>query len=485
MGIDLKINTFFTPLDANPNPPMQTEKEFWKAREHAARAGYLQYLTEKEYGNFKNLRRQSPALLSLCAVLREDGHKVGYFIPDSTEIDAQMTREIGNCNILLMNSMTANFNLAVEYAKRFRATNPRVLIGIGGHHAPYLPENSLIINGQKVFDFTVWGYSENAVTEIARKYKEHGLPESIFNVPQSSFVNSSGNIEQNPGTSFPNLAKIPLPANDLIPTDNLVAARVFTAYGCPFNCEMCNLGQHRSYSERPLQLFEEEIRFLRERKGVKYFYIGDPTLAANIKRFRHIVHILGKFPDIKWGGQTRLPIAQNPDFLEILKDSNCVHLELGIETFSQKLLDRIRKGTKSKTAEQTVYNLAKLKTDLNVETNWMFSVPGADESTIQFDTEKIRQLAQNGISVHLVPFVPFPGTPIYNHPEQFGIRIEAKDYSQYAFRNGVVFSQIGGLSREKLNQLYEVTLKTITGEIRKRLKTTTPEILSEISSEPF
>lgn len=468
MATGLKINTFFTPLDANPNEPFESERKFWQMREHVARSGYLGYLGENEYRNFPNLRRQSPALLSLCSILRADGHKVGYFIPDSDEIDLAMIREIVDCDILLMTSFTANFDLATQYAAYFRKINPEIFIGIGGHHAPYLPDSSLIIDGEKVFDFTVCGYAENSVRDIASGFDRSKKIENFCNVPQATFVDSRGKLQRSVGLNFPSLDRLPLPANDLIPTDRLMAARVFTAYGCPFSCQMCNLGQHISYSERPLELFEDEIRFLKEEKGVRYFYIGDPTLAANLKRFKQVVDILKKFPDIRWGGQTRLPIAQNSSFLAMLKDSNCVHIEVGIETFSQNILDKIRKGINSQSIEDIIYRLSGIKKDLDVETNFMFGAPGSDEGSIRFDIEKMRQFTAMGISVHLVPFVPFPGTPVFEHPEKFGTRIETDDFSRYAFRNGVIFSHTDGLSRDALNRLYENGLVILTNEMRKK-----------------
>lgn len=479
-----KINTFFTPLDANPNPPLESEKQFWQMREHVARSGYLSYLGRVEYRDFPNLRRQSPALLSLCSVLRDDGHKVGYFIPDNDEINPSVAGKIADCDILLMTSFTANFDLAVRYARYFKQINPRIFIGIGGHHAPYLPESSLVIDGERVFDFTVRGYAENGVRDIASGFDKSKNTEDFCNVPQTTFIDSRGKSQTNPRLNFPDLDKLPLPANDLIPTDHLVAARVFTAYGCPFNCQMCNLGQHASYSERPLKLFEEEVRFLKEEKGVRYFYIGDPTLAVNLKRFGQVVKILKKFPEIRWGGQTRLPIAQNPDFLAALRGSNCVHMEVGVETFSQKVLDKIRKRTHAQMTEDILYGLAKNCEGMDIEANFLFGSPGSDEESIRFDIEKMRQFASMGISIHLVPFVPFPGTPVFEHPERFGIKIEADDFSKYAFRNGVGFSHVDGLSRDALNQLYEDGVRTLTNEMRKKYG----EVLGKkggLSSEPF
>lgn len=454
-----KINTLFIPFSLKTKSPVREEIELWTIQRQVIRKKSFDYLSDEEYLKLGNSRLQHVGLLSLCSVLRNCGYQVNYFIPDEDQINDLFLEEVADCDMLLVSSFTYNFNQAIEYSKKVRELNHRVCIGIGGHHAPHLPEMSLRTEQGNLFTFTIKGYAENVIKKVPLAF-ENGNLRMLKDIPQLAYIDPEGGFHQNTIYDFPLLKNIPLPANDLIPVHDLIGARVFSAYGCPFMCKMCNLGQENSYSERPLELFEQEIDYLIHEKEVRYVYLGDPTLAANLERFKQIVDILNSYPLIKWGGQTRLPIAQNAEFRAILANSECVHLEVGIESLAQPLLNHIQKDINATSSEEILYRLKENK-KVYIETNWMFGMPGSNETTIRHDQEKMKQYIRDGMDTHVGMFVPFPGTPIFAHPEDFGIRIEDTNWDNFTFHGKPVFGQINGLNSEEIFGLYRQTMSEL------------------------
>jgi anaerobic magnesium-protoporphyrin IX monomethyl ester cyclase len=456
------INTLFTPITTTHKPPLRDELECWTFQERVARKKCFGYLSDQEYSRLWNSRYQYVGLLSLCQVLRQDGYDVNYFIPD--DIDDHLLAAIANCDLLLITSFTFNFNDAVTLTRQIREIRPDLLIGIGGHHAPYLPEESLRIDNGKLFNFTMKGYSENSIREVPKAYSRGGV-EAFAEISQIAYIDSRGTFIQNPKTHLPSLETIPLPANDLISHD-LTGTRVFSAYGCPHRCLMCCHGIEESYSERPLELFEAELRYLIEEKGVRYVYIGDPTLGANERRFKEIVEILNSFPQAKWGGQTRLSTARRDSFMKVIADSQCVHLELGVETLSQRLSNIIRKESNNAIAEDTIYGFKDRVPNVYLETNWMFGIPGANENDINIDKEKMKQFIRDGIDICLGVFVPFPGTPFFHDPEGHGIVIVDNNFDNYTMYGAPVFSQVNGLSQAELYETYIQIVRDLQDVLR-------------------
>jgi anaerobic magnesium-protoporphyrin IX monomethyl ester cyclase len=474
---------FIIPSGSHTKSPCQEELALWTIRRKIVRHQYFGYLSDQDYLQLGNSKFQHVGLLSLCAVFREHGYDVRYFTPEEETIDDLLLQKIAACDMLLVSSYTYNLNVSIVYTRRLKELNPKMLIGIGGYHAPHVPEATLRTDNGQLFDFTMSGYTEKAILRIPIAY-EHGGIEAFKRIPQIMYLDTEKGFQHNRNVDFPSLADLPLPANDLIPDFDLTAARVFSVYGCPFQCQMCNLGKQDSYSERPLSLFEQEIEYFVTEKRVKYIYVGDPTIGINLKRLKELVKIMNRFPTIKWGGQTRLSIAQQHEFRAILQDSECVHLEIGVETLSQKLLNTIRKDINAERSEDILYKLAENQ-KLHIQTNWIFGLPGADEKDILFDRAKILQLIHDGFDAGLSMCVPHPSSAMFDKPEQFGITIEETNWDEFPLYGKPVFSQIHGLTGAELFELYKETTMEMTKAFKKKYRDVLPETpVKDISLVP-
>jgi radical SAM superfamily enzyme YgiQ (UPF0313 family) len=114
-----------------------------------------------------------------------------------------------------------------------------------------------------------------------------------------------------------------------------------------------------------------------------------------------------------------------------MANSNCKEISFGAENATQKILDINRKGT-------NVTQIAKAckivkDTGINVLTYWLCGLPGETKQTYNKTINYIKNLFNKNLTDLAEYFicVPYPGTPIFNNPEQFKVKIQKEKDGSY------------------------------------------------------
>ncbi len=115
---------------------------------------------------------------------------------------------------------------------------------------------------------------------------------------------------------------------------------ILTTRGCPYKCDFCSVSD--IYGQRIKHIpIDNIVRYLKESKS-KYVtfqddnIVGDPVYAKEL--FRAITPL-----KIKWGSMGSLSIADDPELLQLAKESGCIYLLVGIESISEKRLKILQK----------------------------------------------------------------------------------------------------------------------------------------------
>ena len=127
-------------------------------------------------------------------------------------------------------------------------------------------------------------------------------------------------------------------------------ASISSSRGCPFHCSFCSIpraGKINRWRPRNIEDVVEEILFLNKRHGVYHFYFVDDnfiiTTNDSYNRAAHFAElILQKAPPIRFGFMCR-SAAIEKNLFHLLKNSGLSGVFLGIESFSQAVLDRYKK----------------------------------------------------------------------------------------------------------------------------------------------
>lgn len=242
-------------------------------------------------------------------------------------------------------------------------------------------------------------------------------------------------------------------------TDRITFSQLITGRGCMGRCAFCYEGgqEHTNLRVRNIDSCLEEIDYLVETYGVKYINIVDDTFILNRKRTEEFCNrMIDKYQgQIKWYCEARADIlSKNIDILPLLKQAGLVKIQLGGESGCQEILDAYKKGV---TIEQLEFVTQKIVEAGIPYVYANFIIGGAFETESTFDrtldfAKKLMHIAPGHVEVSSSVFTPTPGSPMYNNPDEYGLKIIDKRCIRGASCS-FVFAETEHLNQYKIWQL--------------------------------
>lgn len=241
--------------------------------------------------------------------------------------------------------------------------------------------------------------------------------------------------------------------------DRITFSQLITGRGCMGRCAFCYEGgkKHTNLRIRIIDSCLEEIDYLVETYGVKYINIVDDTFILNRKRTEEFCNrMIDKYQGrIKWYCEARADIlSKNIDILPLLKQAGLVKIQLGGESGCQEILDAYKKGV---TIEQLEFVTQKIVEAGIPYVYANFIIGGAFETESTFDrtlnfAKKLMRIAPGHVEVSSSVFTPTPGSPMYNNPDEYGLKIIDKRCIRGASCS-FVFAETEQLNQYKIWQL--------------------------------
>jgi radical SAM superfamily enzyme YgiQ (UPF0313 family) len=261
----------------------------------------------------------------------------------------------------------------------------------------------------------------------------------LKNVKGISYINNKNNqIEKNQSEPLlKNLDSLPFPARHFIENRTYRNPKlkrspytsVVTSRNCPFQCIYCvpssltfareiesknNKGSKPPIYFRTPENVAEELQQLAN-KGYKSIAFVDDNFIFNTQRLRAIVDELNKY-NFHWGCQARAD-AIDEEICEILSNSKCDYIDLGVESFNDEILKFIRKGMNKKQIYDAIHLLNKYK--VPVKLNILIGTsPLETEETIKETVKEAKKLKVSQVMFNIVS--PFPGTKFYSIAKENG-----------------------------------------------------------------
>lgn len=196
--------------------------------------------------------------------------------------------------------------------------------------------------------------------------------------------------------------------------------------GCPYVCDFClwtNVMYDNKCKLRNVDNVINEIKYCVENFGYRYVYFDDDTWnVGGEKRLMYFCQEMKKL-NIPWSMMGRIDGCSR-DMWEMIVYSNCVGLRVGVETVSQKQLERMGK---QETADQIKNTVRWMKTlDADLFLCCMHGYPGETEEDRKATNDFIKEIGHNNQNPQCIPF---PGTPFYNNVVERGFTCD--DWSEY------------------------------------------------------
>jgi radical SAM superfamily enzyme YgiQ (UPF0313 family) len=338
------------------------------------------------------------------------------------------------------------------------------------------------------FDVRPWLVALTAQTPVAprayavaRKFKQRGVPvvmggvhastvteealdhvdaviigEGEFIWPQVLADLEAGRLQPiyQSGTSSP-LAGLPRPRRDLLNQANYIPlTMVETTRGCPHQCDFCGVsrffGHH--YRKRPLDEVVEELKSLftpglrygfnrlmaRAGWDLPYFierrliYFVDSNFAADYQYTVRLMEALETL-DVLWWCHATVDIAVDEGFLERMRKSGCIAVNIGFESLSDENLKKMRKSFAGK--HDYAAAIEKIHAHgIGIMGTFVVGFDGEDKTIFDHICRFVEQHRLDWALVFIR--TPYPGTSLFEEMNQ-DARILVKDWEKYDTLNCV------------------------------------------------
>ena len=253
---------------------------------------------------------------------------------------------------------TAYAASAFRIAEISKAVNPACLVVAGGPHATVRAEEVLRIC--PAVDYVVRGEGEITARELVETIADCGwrMADRGAN-PQSEIINpqleaiqgvsfrAGGSIRHNPPRErIRDLDQFAPPDRALMMNRDTYCPEdmglIMTSRGCPFSCTFCAT-DNRQVRYRSIEHILREIRHVKTAYGTIHFTLKDDSFTVNKKRVAEFCDALARENlRIGWECNTRVDLV-NEEMLRTMKRAGCNSVKVGIESGSEKVLERMNK----------------------------------------------------------------------------------------------------------------------------------------------
>ncbi len=362
---------------------------------------------------FQKFKLPRLGLPILGKILKNLGHEVTIYCEDITPLNWQETDSADLIGIsALTPTATRAYEIIQQLTHRRRTHLPIVM---GGPHVTFLPEEAL----QNGANFVVRGEGEKTMVELVQWLEDHS-EKPIEKILGLSY-RIGNKILHNP-------PRLPLSSEelDLLPFPDLSLIRgyktnginlVLTSRGCPFDCRFCSVTKMfgRKYRFRSVENVIGELEGLFYQFPHSEILFYDDNLTVNPKRAKKLLReMIARQLTFHWSAQVRVEVGKDLELLELMKESGCEWLYLGLESVNPQTLKDFRK-------EQTVENIEEnieIIHRFGIRVLGMFIIGGETDDSLTAPKTITFAKRMDLDAIQLWLLTPLPGTEIYEELEK-------------------------------------------------------------------
>ena len=356
--------------------------------------------------------------------------QVAALVPGSKLVDAPARGQtlddilpMGNdFEMLVIYASAPTFHSDIQVAERFKAQNPKLMIGLCGAHVATLPEKSLLASD--VVDYVARHEFDYTIKEIAEGKAFEDVDGITWRKDGQVITNKDRDLIHDMD-ALPSVIEVY--ARDLVVEDYYIGylkhpyVSFYTGRGCRSKCSYClwpqTIGGNVYRTRSPAKVLEDVTAALNAMPQVKEVFFDDDTFTDDLKRAEEVAKLLGpllKSRGITWSVNAKANVPY--ETLKILKESNLRQLLVGYESGVQEILNNIRKGTRLDIMRKFTEDCHKL--GITIHGAFIMGLPGETRETIQETIRFAKDINPHSIQVSLA--APYPGTELFDQARANG-----------------------------------------------------------------
>jgi radical SAM superfamily enzyme YgiQ (UPF0313 family) len=378
-------------------------------------------------------------IMSLSSVLKQAGHECVMFdqanpaTPNEVIIEEINRRQPDLVGLSFLS--TTSYPYAKILARQIRAANQTVKLAFGGVFAT-LSAQLVKLQCPEV-DFVCRGDGEQLILDLLEHLDN---PEPVAGLTWAR----DGQVRHNANRTMErNLDQWPFPDRDSLELDFIESmpldvpavlsmerfTTMQTSRGCPWPCVFCDIPifNEGKWRARSPQHVTEEFKHL-QALGYGSVYFVDDHFLLQPKRIEAICKgVVDNGITIQWGCEGRVDSVAQHLFPAMAK-AHCRTIMFGIESGSQKILDRLQKEQTLAEVEQAVVNAKRAGIEI---VHGFFTVGNPDETVedmeATFDLASRLPLDTFGFNRLCV----YRGTPLWQEYVKRGLVSDQTDWYKY------------------------------------------------------
>ncbi len=370
------------------------------------------------------------------------------FIQDNQKmIDFQVAQVLSSDSRII--GFTVHFSsllVSLEIARRIKKADPKRVIVFGGPDCCRQLRGFELIKEEAV-DIVNVGEGDRSILELAGILERGNKVEYL----KGALIKKNGGfIDCGDTDVVGNLNDLPFP--DYSDFNEDISSGLYReperlemldSRGCITCCHFCSEWQFwkRFRSMTGERMFAEAAFQMKKYPKVDYFYFIGSLLNGDIRALSDFCDLLiGNGLKIRWLGQAVVRKEMTKELLQKMRKAGCQWLGYGIESGSQRVVDKMNKRFPVKLAEQVLRDTH--DTGIQVQANFMFGIPTEREEDFK---ETLNFLRRNRGSMDSVLAsqsfcVIDKDTYLYNHPEEFGI-IDREHHLYWEAQGGNTYTE--------------------------------------------
>jgi len=224
--------------------------------------------------------------------------------------------------------------------------------------------------------------------------------------------------------------------------------------GCTHSCNFCSYTGKLSVRD-PEQVVRD-LSYYRSRYGTNRFYFYNPHICIGKPYLHKLMDLLGKHGPFLWSDSARCDMLDK-EIIRKMASVGCKGLCMGLESGSQRMIDKMGKGFDIGSAEKIIREIH----DAGIFTvlNFVVGYPGEEEEDFQKTIDFLDRNRAYVDSIDLNIFVLYSHARIFKIQEAQGIRVREEIKSRITEYlcgfNSYSYDIIGGPSREEWKKVGE------------------------------